>query len=140
MKIKTLEAYTKANNELRDFSQKHSKIFEQYEALKSKVSEAETELKKDVKENYKDTIANDFVRVGYSLPTSKGYNSEVLFSLIKPAQKKKLIDLGAIVISENVDSNKLSDAIEQGIVEKEVCEKAFEEKELAPRVTITLKK
>lgn len=140
MKIKTLEAYTKVSNELREFEEKHGKVFAEYKALTAKVSEAESALKTDVKENYKDTIANDFFRVGYSMPTSKGYNAEFIFSKVTPSQKKKLIEVGAFVITEKVDDKKIVDAVEQGIIDKDIVEKAIVETNLAPRVTITLKK
>lgn len=135
-KIKTLEAYTNAMLAIADFAKKHYKIFDEYNSLKVAAQEAEEALKADVKENHKMNIANDFIRVSYSPAFKKGYRADIILSSVSPKVKKELMDMGAILTKEEVDAKKLEEAVEKGIVPVEVRQKAYEEKELAPRVSI----
>ncbi len=135
-KIKTLEKYTEAMIAIVDFQKKHGKVFGELDELKITVQEAEEALKTDVKENHKMNVANDFFRVTYSPAFSKGYNIDIILKMVKPAEKKKLFDMGAIVIEEKTNRDKIEEAVEQGIIPVEIKQAAFEEKELSPRVMI----
>lgn len=133
-KIKTLETYTVALGEVSDFREKNEKVFGELDSLKIAVQEAEEELKKDVKENHKMNIANEFIKVTYSPAFHKGYRYDVIIEQATPKIKKALEE--GKVITHNVDTKGFEDLVEKGIVPVELKQAAFEEKELAPRVTI----
>lgn len=135
-KIKTLEKYTEAFLAVSDYRKKHSKIFDEYDSLRVKLQDADDELKADVKDNHRMNIANDLIKVSYAPAFSKGYNSRIILDMVTPAVKKKLYDMGAIVVEEKADKEKIEEAVEKGIIPTEVKQAAFEEKELTPRVSI----
>lgn len=135
-KIKSLENYTKTLVSIAEFQKKHGKVFQEYDALQVQLSEATEELKKDVKENHKMNIANEFVRVSFSPAYSKGYSFEKLAEILTPKQIKQLRETGAIVTTEKVDTDKVDEAVELGVIPVEARQKAYEETELSPRVSI----
>jgi hypothetical protein len=135
-KVKTLEKYTAAMLAVAEYRKKHAKFFDEYDVLRLAVTDAEAALKEDVKDNLKMNVANEHVRVTYSPAFSKGYNVKTILEKVSPAVKKKLYDLKAIVVEEKADKKKIEEAVEQGIIPVDVKQAAFEEKELAPRVTI----
>lgn len=135
-KIKSLEKYTEAMLELAEFKKKHGKVFDQYDSLKVALQNADDALKLDVKENHRMNIANDFIRVTYAPAFSKGYNVDVLLANLSPTQKKQLTEMGVIELKQEVNKEKIDDAVEKGIIPIEVKQAAFEEKELSPRVSI----
>lgn len=139
-KIKSLEKYTKALKEISDFKEKNESVFDEFDSLQITLQEAETELKNDVRENHKMNIANEYVRVTYSPAFTKSYKSEVLRQLLTPKKFKDLVNMGAIIVEEKVDGKVLSEAVEKGIIEVQVQQKAFHEQELAPRVSIKIEK
>jgi hypothetical protein len=135
-KIKSLDKYTDAMLALAEFKKKHGKTFDQYDSLKIQMQEAEEILKADVKDNHRMNLSNDFVRVTYAPAFSKGYNVEVMLKMLTPKQKKEFTDFGGIVTKQEVNKEKIDEAVEKGIIPLEVKQAAFEEKELSPRVTI----
>ena len=135
-KIKQLEKYTQASVAIVQFKKKNEKVFAEYNRLLLKASEAESELKKFVKEEIKGNISNDFVKVTYSPAFSKFYDPVIVLDMASPKLKKQLIAEGAIVIEQKVDNEKFTKLVESGMVPVEIKQKAYKETELAPRVSI----
>lgn len=135
-KIKQLEKYTQASVTIVQFKKKNEKVFAEYNRLLLKASEAESELKKFVKEEIKGNISNDFVKVTYSPAFSKFYDPVIVLDMASPKLKKQLIAEGAIVIEQKVDNEKFTKLVESGMVPVEIKQKAYKETELAPRVSI----
>ena len=134
MKNKKLEAYTKALLTESAFREQHKKLFEELNSLQYQISETEAELKKEVKINLKTNIANEFIKVTYSPAFRKFYNFDVIMEQTTPKQKKALEEAKAII--RTLDKKIFEDLVEQGIIPIEIKQAAFEETELAPRVSI----
>jgi len=134
MKNKKLEAYTKALLTEAAFKEQHKKLFEELNSLQYQISETEAELKKEVKINLKTNIANEFIKVTYSPAFKKFYNFDVIMEQTTPSQKKALENAKAII--RTLDKKIFEDLVEQGIIPIEIKQAAFEETELAPRVSI----
>ena len=135
-KVKQLEKYTQASVTIVQFKKKNEKVFAEYNRLLLKASEAESELKKFVKEEIKGNISNDFVKVTYSPAFSKFYDPVIVLDMASPKLKKQLLAEGAIVIEQKVDNEKFTKLVESGVVPVEIKQKAYKETELAPRVSI----
>ncbi len=134
MKNKKLEAYTKALLTEAAFREQHKKLFEELNSLQYQISETEAELKKEVKINLKTNIANEFIKVTYSPAFRKFYNFDVIMEQTTPSQKKALENANAII--RTLDKKVFEDLVEQGIIPIEIKQAAFEETELAPKVSI----
>ena len=134
MKNKKLEAYTKALLTEAAFREQHKKLFEELNSLQYQISETEAELKKEVKINLKTNIANEFIKVTYSPAFRKFYNFDVIMEQTTPCQKKALENANAII--RTLDKKIFEDLVEHGIIPIEIKQAAFEETELAPRVSI----
>ena len=134
MKNKKLEAYTKALLLESAFREQHKKLFEELNSLQYQISETEAELKEEVKINLKTNIANEFIKVTYSPAYKKFYNFDVIMEQTTPSQKKALENANAII--RTLDKKIFEDLVEQGIIPIEIKQAAFEETELAPRVSI----
>ena len=134
MKNKKLEAYTKALLTEAAFREQHKKLFEELNSLQYQISETEAELKNEVKINLKTNIANEFIKVTYSPAFKKFYKFDVIMEQTTPSQKKALENAKAII--RTLDKKIFEDLVEQGIIPIEIKQAAFEETELAPRVSI----
>ena len=134
MSNKTLEAYTKAAQAVKAFKENNAKVFDTYNELMLAVSEAEQELKTDVRDNVKDNIANEFVRVTYSPSFRQRYNPDTVLSMAKPKEKKALQEAGAI--KTEIDKAKFEGLVELGQVSKDIQNAAYEESPLTPRIII----
>lgn len=135
-KIKSLEKYTKAMRAIADYREANTEVFDEYDSLLVKAQDAEAELKADVKENHKMNIANDFIKVSYSPAFKKGYKADVILKKVSSKVKKTLIEMGAIVVKEETDKDKIEEAVEKGIVPVKLRQEAYFEEKLTPRVTI----
>jgi len=133
-KIKTLEQYTGAMLEVVKYRKENEKVLDELDSLKIAVQNAEEALKLDVKENHKTTIANEFIKVTYSPAFRKGYKYDVIMEKTTPKMRKALEDANAI--THSLDKTKFEDLVEKGVIPIEIKQAAFEEKELAPRVSI----
>ena len=133
---KQLEAYTKASLEVVNFKAKHGKIFDKYNELLAAAESAEKVLKDYIKSDVKDNIANEFVKCTYAPAFSKYYDSEVIMKNATPAEVKALKSEGALVEQVTIDKDKFEYAVEKGLVSTKLKQKAFREKENAPRVNI----
>lgn len=134
MKNKKLEAYTQALIAVADFQKKHKKMFEEYRSLQIAVSDAEAELKKEVKTNIKANIANELIKVTYSPAFKKYYDFDVIMEKTTPKQRKALEAANAII--RTLDKSVFEDLVEKGIIPVEIKQAAFREEEMAPRVSI----
>lgn len=135
-KIKQLEAYTAAAQAVEDFKERNAKVFAEYSALLLDMGEKEAALKTYVKEEVKGNIQNEFIKVTYSPAFSKFYDPKVVLKMATPKLRKAMTEAGALVIEEKVVTDKFVEMVEKGDVPVEIRQKAFREKELAPRVSI----
>lgn len=133
-KIKELEQYTEATQAVIKFREKHSAVFERFDALVLMQGEAETELKTAVREKYKDNVANDEIRVTYAPTFKRYYDAETVLKMATPKQRKALEDAEAIITE--IDTPKLEELVEKGEVDIKIKQKAFREVEQTPRVII----
>jgi hypothetical protein len=133
-KIKKLEKFTDAVKAVREFQAKHAKVFDDYSSLCLAQSDAEKELKEEVRDNIKDTIANDHIRVVFSPVFKSFYKLDVIDKMTTPKMKKALDEAEAII--RTLDKDKFEDLVEKGIIPVEVKQAAFEEIEQTPRISI----
>jgi uncharacterized protein YdeI (BOF family) len=133
--IKQLEAYTEASKKLAKFKEKHSDVFEKFNELVVVAADAEAALKDVVKTKIKDDIANDDVKVKYSPTFSRSYDAKVVLSMATPKMKQAIIDEGALI--QKIDNEIFEDLVTKGKVDVSIKQKAFREKEGAPRVIIS---
>lgn len=134
MKNKKLELYTQALLAEVAFQKKHKKLFDELNSLRLAISEAEAELKKDVKTNVKGNLANSLIKVVYSPAFKKFYDFDSIMENTTPKQKKTLEASGAIIRS--LDKKIFDDLVETGLIPVTVKQKAFREVEMAARVSI----
>src|SRR6185436_2764159 len=135
-KIKQLEAYTAASKAVAEFKAAKAKVFDEYDSLLIAAQRAETELKQYVRDEAKDNIANDFVKVTYSPAFSRFYDPAVVIEMATPKVKKALVDSATLTTVQKIDSDKFNELVEKGEVPVEIKQAAFRETELAPRVSI----
>ena len=133
-KIKTLERYTVSIFDVAEFRKKHARVFDELDGLRLEVQKSEEALKTDVKENIRMNIANDFIKVTYSPAFHKSYRHDVIVEKTTPKMYKAIEKAKAI--THSVDKAIFEMLVEQGVIPVEVKQAAFEERELAPRVTI----
>lgn len=134
MKNKQLELYTKALLAEVEFRAKHKKLFEELTQIRLDIANTETELKKEVKNNVKTNISNDFVKVTYSQAFKKYYDFATIMEMTTPKQKKELENANAIV--RTLDKKAFEELVEKGLIPIEVKQEAFREDEQTPRVSI----
>lgn len=134
-----LAKYTKAAQAVADFKKKHAKMFDEYSSLLVKEQDAEMELKAEVRDNVKATIANDFIKVTYTPVWRKWYDADIIIGRVSPKVKKQMLDEGVIITKIEIDKKKLEDFVESGKVPAEIKQAAFNEAESTPRITIKAK-
>lgn len=132
--MQLLDKYTKAAQAVAAFKEKHSKIFDEFNSYLEEQEAAELALKKEVRENVKGNIQNEFVRVTYSPAFKTFYDPAIVFEMVKPKQRKAIEDAGAL--KQEIDRKKFDELVELGVIDKSVAQAAFKEIEMTPRVLI----
>ena len=131
-----LTKYTKAAKAIADFKVKHAKLFGEYQSLLIAQEDLELELKVEVRDVIKQTIANDFIEVTYTPVYLKTYDHEIIIGGVTPKVRKQMVDEGVIVTKVSIDKVKLETFVKNGKLPADVKQAAFSEKESTPRIKI----
>lgn len=131
-----LTKYTKSVKAVVDFKTKHAKLFGEYQSVLLKQEDAELALRVEVRDNVKQTIANDFIEVTYTQVWLKSYDHEIIMGGVTPKVKKEMVADGVIVTKVSIDKKKLETFVKNGKLPADVKQAAFSEKESTPRITI----